>query len=167
MNPFFHFSFFFHHFSPFFTYFFIFFIFFIFSFFSFSFIFLIFFHLGASSRRPRHPFSALMAGVSPGRVPVHTALKKVDTPAGMSSTCPRDNVNCGTPTVPALSRPAQTPVVAQRQACERQCPASKLQLWDLDCLLTYCTTELAGLAQPTSTALSRYCKRRISMVSEQ
>ena len=31
--------------------------------------------LGASSRRPRHPFPALMAGVSPGRVPVHTALK--------------------------------------------------------------------------------------------
>ena len=31
-------------------------------------------HLGASSRRPRHPFPALMAGVSPGRVPVHTAL---------------------------------------------------------------------------------------------
>ena len=33
-------------------------------------------HLGASSRRPRHPFTALMAGVSPGRVPVHTALKR-------------------------------------------------------------------------------------------
>ena len=29
-----------------------------------------------SSRRPRHPFPALMAGVSPGRVPVHTALKR-------------------------------------------------------------------------------------------
>ena len=73
---FFHFSFFFHHFSPFFTYFFIFSFFSFFHFFSFSFIFLIFFHLGASSRRPRHSFSALMAGVSPGRVPVHTALKK-------------------------------------------------------------------------------------------
>ena len=33
-------------------------------------------HLGASSRRPRHPFPALMAGVNPGRVPVCTALKK-------------------------------------------------------------------------------------------
>ena len=32
-------------------------------------------HLGASSRRPRHPFPALMAGVNPGRVPVYTALK--------------------------------------------------------------------------------------------
>ena len=32
--------------------------------------------LGASSRRPRHPFPALMAGVNPGRVPVYTALKK-------------------------------------------------------------------------------------------
>ena len=31
--------------------------------------------LGASSRRPRQPFPALMAGVSPGRAPVHTALK--------------------------------------------------------------------------------------------
>ena len=29
--------------------------------------------LGASSRRPRHPFSALMAGVNPGPVPVHRA----------------------------------------------------------------------------------------------
>ena len=33
-------------------------------------------HLGASSRRPRHPFPALMAGVNPGRVPVYTALKR-------------------------------------------------------------------------------------------
>ena len=33
-------------------------------------------HLGASSRRPRHPFPALMAGVTPGRAPVYTALKK-------------------------------------------------------------------------------------------
>ena len=31
-------------------------------------------HLGASSRRPRHPFSALMAEGNPGRVPVYTAL---------------------------------------------------------------------------------------------
>ena len=33
-------------------------------------------HLGASSRRPRHPFPALMTGVTPGRVPVYTAQKK-------------------------------------------------------------------------------------------
>ena len=33
-------------------------------------------HLGASSQRPRHPFSALMAGVNPGRVPVYTALQR-------------------------------------------------------------------------------------------
>ena len=32
-------------------------------------------HLGESSRRPRHPFPALMTGVNPGRVPVHTAVK--------------------------------------------------------------------------------------------
>ena len=31
--------------------------------------------LGASSRRPRHPFPAMMAGVNPGRVPVHRAPK--------------------------------------------------------------------------------------------
>ena len=30
--------------------------------------------LGASSRSPRHPFSALMAEVNPGPVPVHRAL---------------------------------------------------------------------------------------------
>ena len=33
-------------------------------------------HLGASSRRPRHPFSALMAGATSGRVPVYTAQKR-------------------------------------------------------------------------------------------
>ena len=37
-------------------------------------------HLGASSRRPRHPFPALMAGEPPGRVPVHTALKDIPSP---------------------------------------------------------------------------------------
>ena len=72
---------------------------------------------------PANPFPALMAGVNPGRVPVHTALKSTRRRA-MSSTCPRDNANCGTPTVSALSRPAHAPVVAQQQACERQCPAS-------------------------------------------
>ena len=36
-------------------------------------------HLGASSRRPRHPFPALMAGETPGREPVHTALKTQDS----------------------------------------------------------------------------------------
>ena len=33
--------------------------------------------LGASSRRPHHPFPAQMAGVNPGHVPVYTALKKL------------------------------------------------------------------------------------------
>ena len=37
-------------------------------------------HLGASSLCPRHPFPALMAGVNPGRVPVHTALKNSSQP---------------------------------------------------------------------------------------
>ena len=36
--------------------------------------------LGASSRRPRHPFPALMAGEPPGRVPVYTALTHPVTP---------------------------------------------------------------------------------------
>ena len=53
-------------------------------------------HLGASSRRPRHPFSALMAGVNPVRVPVYTALKKL-TIAMMSSTT-HDVANTGTST---------------------------------------------------------------------
>ena len=44
-------------------------------------------HLGASSRRPRHPFPALMAGETPGRVPVYTALKK---PSHHARNC-----NCG------------------------------------------------------------------------
>ena len=33
-------------------------------------------HLGASCRRPRHPFPALMAGATHGRVPVYTAQKR-------------------------------------------------------------------------------------------
>ena len=32
--------------------------------------------MGASSRRPRHPFTALMAGATHGRVPVYTAQKR-------------------------------------------------------------------------------------------
>ena len=118
------------------------------------------------SRRPRHPFPALMAGVSPGRVPVHTALKSRHA-GGHVINLSKRQCQLRNPTVSALSRPAQTPVVAQQQACERQCPASKLLLWDLDCLLTDCTKELARRAQPTSTAMSMYCNRRISMVSEQ
>ena len=65
-------------------------------------------HLGASSRRPRHPFTALMAGVNPGRVPVYTAQKN-DTPAGMSSTCPRQ-CQLRNPTETALSGPAKAQV---------------------------------------------------------
>ena len=37
-------------------------------------------HLGASSRRPRHHFPALMAGETPGRVPMYTALTHPVTP---------------------------------------------------------------------------------------
>ena len=37
-------------------------------------------HLGASSRRPHPPFPALMAGETPGRVPVYTALAHPITP---------------------------------------------------------------------------------------
>ena len=40
--------------------------------------------LGASSRRPRHPFPALMAEEPPGRVSVYTALKKA--PHGLTMT---------------------------------------------------------------------------------
>ena len=44
-------------------------------------------HLGASSRRPRHPFPALMAGETHGRVPVYTAQKR---PSRHTMKC-----NCG------------------------------------------------------------------------
>ena len=47
-------------------------------------------HLGASSRRPRHPFPALMAGETPGRVPVYTALKSDPIKPRRAESC-----NCG------------------------------------------------------------------------
>ena len=60
-------------------------------------------HLGASSRRPRHPFPALMAGVTHGRAPVYTALqphhKTTTTTPTMSSNCTSTtwsmNCTCG------------------------------------------------------------------------
>ena len=62
-------------------------------------------HLGASSRRLRHPFPALMAGVSPGRVPVHTAKKvKPGANCGASTVC------CTVSTIPGTV-----------QSCWRQC----------------------------------------------
>ena len=63
-------------------------------------------HLGASSRRPRHPFPALLAGVSPGRVPVHTALRKVKPGAN----CGASTVYCTVSTIPGTV-----------QTCWRQC----------------------------------------------
>ena len=36
-------------------------------------------HLQSDSRRPRHPFPALMAGVNPGPVPVHRALPATES----------------------------------------------------------------------------------------
>ena len=75
-------------------------------------------HLGASSRRPRHPFPALMAGETPGRVPVHTALKK-QTPRrptrARRQPCPKVSANCGDSTVSALSGPSQH---LSLQACD-------------------------------------------------
>ena len=49
-------------------------------------------HLGASSRRPRHPFPALMAGEPPGRVPVYTVLKSHPINPRRAENC-----NCGKP----------------------------------------------------------------------
>ena len=40
--------------------------------------------LGAGSRRPRHPFPALMAEETPGRVPVYTALKLIPSHLNMN-----------------------------------------------------------------------------------
>ena len=50
-------------------------------------------HLGASSRRPRHPFPALMAGETTGRVPVYTAQRSLPiTPE--NATAETSAVNC-------------------------------------------------------------------------
>ena len=59
------------------------------------------------------------------------------------------------PQFTGLSRPSPAPVVAQRQACEQQCPASKLQLWDLDRLLHVCTRERGATvgSKPSSPRL--------------
>ena len=79
-------------------------------------------HLGASSWRPRHPFPALMAGVSPGRVPVHTALKNQTPrrPTRARLNRPKVSANCGDSTVFCAVRTIPAPVVAQRRACEPQ-----------------------------------------------
>ena len=81
--------------------------------------------LGASSRRPRHPFPALMAGVSPGRVPVHTALKN-QTPRRPTRAhrqpCPKVSANCGDSTVSALSGPSQHLSVQACIPCPRTAP---------------------------------------------
>ena len=80
--------------------------------------------LGASSQRPRHPFPALMAGVSPGRVPVHTALKN-QTPRRPTRARPttlsesqrqlrRLHSFCAVRTIPA-------PVVAGMHTLSRNC----------------------------------------------
>ena len=51
-------------------------------------------HLGASSRRPRHPFPALMAGVSPA---VYLCTRPEKTTHQRACHQPvQDNANCGT-----------------------------------------------------------------------
>ena len=64
----------------------------------------------ASSRRPRHPLPGLMAGETPGRVPVYTALKN-QTPRrptrARRQPCPKVSANCGDSRVSALSGPSQ------------------------------------------------------------
>ena len=68
-------------------------------------------HLGASSRRPRHPFPALMAG-EPLAVYLCTRPKKKNqTPRcptrARRQPCPKVSANCGDSTVSALSGPSQ------------------------------------------------------------
>ena len=64
---------------------------------------------------PATPFSALMAGVSPGRVPVHTALKN-QTPRrptrARRQPCPKVSANCGDSTVFCAATTIPAPVVA-------------------------------------------------------
>ena len=64
------------------------------------------------------------------------------------------SANCGASTVTALSRRSPAPVV-KRQACEQQCPASTLQLWDLDRLLHVCTRKRGATvgSKPSSQRL--------------
>ena len=70
--------------------------------------------LRASSRRPRHPFLALMAGVNPGPVPVHRAL-----PATKASFMPHEAVAAVTSTTAQeeLARPAQQTSITLSMSC--------------------------------------------------
>ena len=52
----------------------------------------------------------------------------------MSANCGASTVYCTVSTIPSTCR-------CKRQACVQQCPASTLQLWDLDRLLHVCTRE--------------------------
>ena len=76
----------------------------------------------SDSRRPRHPFPALMAGVSPNCVPVHTALKKSTRQRACHQPVQETMPTSKLPTVSALSRSAQAPC---------QCTATGESQWSL------------------------------------
>ena len=101
--------------------------------------------LGASSRRPRHPFPALMAGVNPGPVPVHRALQAHPQPSEMHLRHPIEQAEhlhdihdlWHDATISSTPRERQPRDIAvflhaeplgicrcTQQACERPCPST-------------------------------------------
>ena len=117
-------------------------------------------HLGASSRSPRHPFPALMAGVNPAMClctgPTSavqlTSLhgdRDIQSVDGLRDVIGRGVCCCTQRTCNNRSRFHQAATVGARLSPPRQ------------------TLEDAGPDQPTSITLSVYCNWRISMETEQ
>ena len=115
----------------------------------------------SDSRRPRHPFPALMAGVTPGRVPVHTALKNrhasghvINLSRTMQTAEPHRNCTVWT---------SQGTCVAQQRAC--QLLVEELQPWNLDGLLNSKTMETCLCATTGMlTTLKKNCNCGTSTV---
>ena len=111
------------------------------------------------SRRPRHPVSALMAGVNHGPVPLHRAYRHIHnrkkctcgTQSSKLNTCTismicgmtprsaphRESSNCETIAVSCTLN--QASVVAHNGHVTTTSCNNELQLWDRGCLLPVCT----------------------------
>ena len=94
-------------------------------------------HLGASSRRPRHPFPALMAG-EPPPLAVYLCTRPKKATRQRASACP-EQCQLRDPTETALSWTSQGTCVARQRAC--QLLVEELQPWNLDGLLNSKTME--------------------------
>ena len=117
--------------------------------------------LGASSRRPRHPFSALMAGVNPGPAAcaqgpykhIRRHSSRLCMITGTSKTIDeRRHVIDHTAPVVAQRRACATPVSMQNGATV----GDRLSSPRLH-------SKTAGPARPTTTTLSMYSNWRISV----